>query len=79
MFYDIYDVYFVVIVDGINFCFFGLVQELVDQDMVVWKVFENVQDMLFQFFIIDDDLYLLFIEYIRWVDECWVICFVCSL
>jgi hypothetical protein len=57
--HDTADVYVLAIADRIGFCLYGVVQEMVEQHLVARMVFQQVDYVCFEFFLIDHDLHAL--------------------
>src|SRR5690606_41549995 len=64
-----HDVDVFTVTNGINLCFVSPAQKMIDQYAIVWKVFENAQNVAFQFVVVDHNPHPLSSQYIRWTDE----------
>ena len=74
MLHDTHDVDIISITDRIDLGLLSPLQELIDQDPIVWHVLEDRQDRLLQFLVIDDNFqFAIHTDKVTGVDKVYVI------
>src|SRR5678816_1853362 len=60
---------FFAVANGVNFGFLATVEEMINEDLITWNVFQQAYYRFFYLFFIDHDPHSLSAQYIAWAHQ----------